>query len=226
MAAITTDAGMSVTFPPTSIKGDIGESIEWDLPSYDNFDGEFPDFSNLSLGTEMRNKMWESNNKLTSFQGMGGMSPIHSLSSPLEHNQNISLDSMEYLNGGGTRPLISTKSTHQSVTNVTDNEMFSGGVKYMKITNGNVSPAGTGGPTNGLHHMSMKTHPHNQPLLLRSPSVPMASDRQTPELLPPPQENGYSPLDPRRVSYVLLKLFISLQEIFPVLHSLYLYVEF
>lgn len=200
MAAITTNAGMSMNLPSTSNKSEITESIEWDLP-YDSFDGEFPDFSNLSLGTEMRNKMWESNNKMT----FGGIPGAESPSS-IDQNPNITLDSLQYFNSV-SKSIV--KAPYQSITsNIAgaDNEIFSGAKYNIKTTNGSISPAGTGGgpPVTNNIHASMKTHLQNPPLLLHSP-IPMPGEIQSPERLSS-QENGYSPLEQRRVSFIYLYL--------------------
>ena len=89
---MSVDAGLHlVTSTGTTFKPD--EQIEWDLP-YENGGGEYPDLNNLSIGTERRNKMWESDNKHMLDANM--VSQIHhSQSSPtllqhLDHNQNSS----------------------------------------------------------------------------------------------------------------------------------------
>jgi len=188
-------------------KFDLSEKIEWDLP-YNSEGADFPDFSNLSIGTEMCNKMWESDNKIMLSVGTGGgISPIQgssSRSSPslttLDQNQNPTQESNNvgsYMNGMHLSFVNLNKSSSQgNINNIVSSEAFLASNGQFVKGNTNQSLAGTGVTT-----ASLKQHQRSLPLL-QSP-IPMPNERKTPELLS--HENGYS-IDPRRVSNLLLIL--------------------
>eukprot|EP00111_Clytia_hemisphaerica_P019578 TCONS_00057772-protein len=185
------NAGLQLAPPPSSnnIKREMREHIEWDLP-YDTDGRDYPDLSNLSLGTEMRNKLWENENKMMLANNNMG---IHqSQSSPtlshLDHNQNQTPEpsNMQYINGLPLSLNNLNKNNSQGVFVQASTENFNTG-KFVK---GSQSMAGTGlSPTTNLP----KQRPRNQPLL-QSP-MPM-SDKSSPDL---PHENGFA-LDPTRLS--------------------------
>ena len=197
-------ATSNLQMPPTGNKLELAEQIEWDLP-FDSESGEFPDFSNLSLGTEMRNKMWESDNKLMLNNGGSCNSPNHSSSlrsspslSTLDQNQNPTTQEannvIPYMNEMHLAFTNLNKVSSQGSIDIASSEAFlSSNGKFLKGNSTNQSLAGT-----GPNIASLKQHQRNLPLL-QSP-ISMPNERKTPELLS--QENGYT-IDPRRVSIYL-----------------------
>ena len=151
------------------------EHVEWDIP-YEIEGGDFPDLSNLSLGTEMRNKMWESDNKLV----LGGNIIHHSQSSPallhLDHNQNHSSSesntNQHFMNGLNLN--LSSKPVMQS-TGVTSGSYVPLNGKFVE---GN-SPSMVG---TGITSPTLKQSSKSQPLL------PLMSEQNNQH----PQENGVS----------------------------------
>lgn len=79
----------------SSLSQDAHEHIEWDEPlsDYHSNDPELLDFRKLSVHTEIRNKMWENDNKSTLNHFRSSHSPL------LDQNQNLSHESNSMFNG-------------------------------------------------------------------------------------------------------------------------------
>ena len=169
---------------------EIPEHIEWDLPLNDGqgSDVEYIDFSKLSMGTELRNKMWEDDNKsiLNSYQeGSSSNSPL------FDQNQNLTNEISHYMNGNRINGVMSRSSA---------NDMFSAAsiAAAASITFGNYQQAlNTTATTQVLGKPMMR----NQPLL-QSP-IPMPTTVNTPELLSS-QEDDFL-FDGKKVSSLFLK---------------------
>lgn len=153
------------------------EHVEWDIP-YETEGGDFPDLSNLSLGTEMRNKMWESDNKL----GFGGnIVSHHSQNSPalshLDHNQNPSSSESNQNFMNGLNLNLPPKPGMQNI-GVTSGSYMPLSGKYVDSNSQSMVGSGINSPT-------LKQSPKNQPLL------PLLNEQKNHHL----QENGVSVLN-------------------------------
>lgn len=155
------------------------EHVEWDIP-YETEGGDFPDLSNLSLGTEMRNKMWESDNKLML---CGNIVSHQSQSSPallshLDHNQNPSCSesstNQHFMNGLDLN--ILSKPVMQSI-GVTSGSYVSLSGKFVEGNSQSMEGTGITSPT-------LQQSPKAQPLL------PLLTEHKNHHL----QENGVSSL--------------------------------
>ena len=168
------------------------EHIEWDMPISDmqGTDLGYIDFSKLSMGTEIRNKMWESDNKtmLNSYNS--------SSASPLL-DQNVIIDSAQ---GVGDNSFRSSNLRSPVVTNSTfsftsNNATFN---KYLQSqqNQGRSAPITTNTIAQGKPRFG------TQPLLQSPIPMPNSGERKTPELLST-EENGGVVFDNRRVSNTL-----------------------
>ena len=183
---MSVDAGLHlVTSTGTGFKHD--EQIEWDIP-YEREGGNFPDLSNLSLGTEMRNKMWESDNKLM----IGGhmVSQLHhSQNSPLshlDHNQNpssLESNTAHFMNGLNLN--LSSKPVLQGIGVSSGHVPLSG--KFIEGNSQSLTGTGIASP---ILKQSRKSQP----------SLPLLNEQKNHDIHP--QENG--------VSFVLIIYIISL----------------
>merc|ERR1712013_965463 len=152
------------------------ETIEWDLP-VDGGEMGYIDFSKLSMGTEMRNKLWENDNQNILNSYNSSSTTMSSSTSPLlDQNSTDSTqsDSSSYC------------STNLKSPNGNSSVSFNGGgaagVNLNKFSHQN-SPAIPAQPHNDTAPQPSRV-PAHQPLL-QSP-IPMpniSSERKTPELL-------------------------------------------
>ena len=174
------------------------ETIEWDLP-VDGGEMGYIDFSKLSMGTEMRNKLWENDNQNILNSYNSSSTTMSSSTSPLlDQNSTDSTqsDSSSYC------------STNLKSPNGNSSVSFNGGASGVNLNkfsqqNSSAIPAQ---PHNDISSQPPSRVPAHQPLL-QSP-IPMpniSSERKTPELLCG-DESSAAMFDNRRVSWYILYL--------------------
>lgn len=180
------------------------EHIEWDMPLNDIQGGDlgYIDFSKLSMGTEMRNKMWESDNK-TMLNAYTSISS--SVNSPLL-DQNIVIDSSQASNENFR---LNQNSRSPAITNINNNNnnstlsmnSFPSNTTFNKFLQNQPQPVpGRNAPITTNSLMQGKPRFGTQPLLQSPIPMPNSSERKTPELLSTSDENGSVVFDNRRVS--------------------------
>lgn len=169
--------------------GEALEVIEWDMPFSDTqgHTKDTIDFSRLSMGTEIRNRMWEDDNKimLSNYQNRS------SSSSPLfDQNQNVPNSIPSPASSQSLKLMIGSNGFSPTINEAIISSKYNSVLSNPSLIN----------PTMFSSNASIqeKVRMRSQPLL-QSP-VSMPDERKTPELLSQ-QHNGIL-FDDRRVRYI------------------------
>lgn len=167
--------------------GEALEVIEWDMPFSDTqgHTKDTIDFSRLSMGTEIRNRMWEDDNKimLSNYQNRS------SSSSPLfDQNQNVPNSIPSPASSQSLKLMIGSNGFSPTINEAIISSKYNSVLSNPSLIN----------PTMFSSNASIqeKVRMRSQPLL-QSP-VSMPDERKTPELLSQ-QHNGIL-FDDRRVN--------------------------